>query len=67
MDRHSDTCKLVLCCEDDEDILELVKNRFKVIEVDAPETHEVSIQILSRTKSDHYIDLVVITCRQRYF
>ncbi|RDY09351.1 Replication factor C subunit 3, partial [Mucuna pruriens] len=42
IDRYSDICKLVLCCEDDADIIEPVKNRFKVIQVDAPQTHEIA-------------------------
>ncbi|KAG5069756.1 hypothetical protein JHK85_002133 [Glycine max] len=42
IDRYSDICKLVLCCEDDADIIEHVKNRFKVIQVDAPQNHENS-------------------------
>ncbi|XVF15785.1 hypothetical protein REPUB_Repub09cG0186500 [Reevesia pubescens] len=41
MDCHSDSCKFVLCCEDDIDILESVKNRSNVIKVDAPVTHEI--------------------------
>jgi DNA polymerase III delta prime subunit len=41
MDCYTDACKLILCCEDDSDILETVKNRCKVLKVDAPVTHEV--------------------------
>jgi replication factor C subunit 3/5 len=44
IDRYSDICKLVLCCEDDENIIASVKNRFKVINVDAPQTHEVRMK-----------------------
>ncbi|XP_072094089.1 uncharacterized protein [Arachis hypogaea] len=44
IDRYSDICKLVLCCEDDAAIVEPVKNRFKIIKVDAPQTHQVSIK-----------------------
>ncbi|KAH7566385.1 hypothetical protein JRO89_XS08G0150700 [Xanthoceras sorbifolium] len=40
MDCYTDACKLILCCEDDADILEPVKNRCTVIKVDAPVTHE---------------------------
>ena len=43
MDCYTDACKLILCCEDDSDILEIVKNRCKVIKVDAPVTHEVRV------------------------
>lgn len=42
MDCYTDVCKLVLCCEDDFDILDSVKTRCKIIKVDAPVTHEVS-------------------------
>ena len=42
MDCYTDSCKLILCCEDDANILEQVKNCCKVIKVDAPVTHEVS-------------------------
>ncbi|KAJ9172766.1 hypothetical protein P3X46_015975 [Hevea brasiliensis] len=41
MDCYTDACKLILCCEDDVEILESVKNRCKVIKVDAPVTHEI--------------------------
>ncbi|XP_028052639.1 replication factor C subunit 3-like isoform X1 [Camellia sinensis] len=41
MDCYTDLCKLILCCENDVDILEQVKNCCKVIEVDAPVTHEI--------------------------
>ncbi|CAL5439827.1 unnamed protein product [Camellia sinensis] len=41
MDCYTDSCKLILCCENDVDILEQVKNCCKVIEVDAPMTHEI--------------------------
>ncbi|WOH10345.1 hypothetical protein DCAR_0729812 [Daucus carota subsp. sativus] len=41
MDCYTDVCKLVLCCEDDFDILDSVKTRCKIIKVDAPVTHEI--------------------------
>lgn len=43
LDCYTDACKLILCCEDDSDIIESVKNRCEVIKIDAPVTHEVSI------------------------
>lgn len=43
MDRYTDACKIILCCEDDANILEAVKTRCKLVTVDAPVTHEVSI------------------------
>ncbi|XP_071916072.1 uncharacterized protein [Coffea arabica] len=41
MDCYSDACKLILCCEDEVNILEHVKSRCKVINVEAPVTHEI--------------------------
>ncbi|MED6181186.1 hypothetical protein PIB30_017160 [Stylosanthes scabra] len=55
IDRYSDICKLVLCCEDDSSIVEPVKNRFKIIKVDPPQTHqiaEVLIQIAKKEEID---------------
>lgn len=46
LDCYTDACKLILCCEDDVGILESVKNRCKVIKVDAPVTHEVSFRLI---------------------
>lgn len=45
MDCYSDSCKLVLCCEDDTTIVESVKNSCKVVKVEAPVTHEVSMPV----------------------
>ncbi|KAG5061041.1 hypothetical protein JHK87_002070 [Glycine soja] len=56
IDRYSDICKLVLCCEDDADIIEHVKNRFKVIQVDAPQNHEI-IEVLIQIAKNEEIDL----------
>ncbi|CAK7339596.1 unnamed protein product [Dovyalis caffra] len=55
MDCYTDACKLIICCEDDSDILETVKNRCKVLKVDAPVTHEIMevlIQIASKEEFD---------------
>ncbi|XP_019253833.1 PREDICTED: uncharacterized protein LOC109232519 [Nicotiana attenuata] len=41
MDCYSDACQLILFCETDASILELVKSRCTVIEVEAPATNEV--------------------------
>ncbi|XVE87322.1 hypothetical protein DITRI_Ditri18aG0108300 [Diplodiscus trichospermus] len=60
MDCHSDCCKFILCCEDDIDILESVKNRCKVIKVDAPVTHEIMevlIQIARKEEFDLSMNL----------
>lgn len=43
LDCYTDACRLILCCEDDADIIDSVKNRCKVIKVDPPVIHEVSI------------------------
>ncbi|WJX55594.1 hypothetical protein P8452_41352 [Trifolium repens] len=56
IDRYSDICKLVICCEDDENIIASVKNRFKVINVDAPQTHEI-IEALTQIANKEEIDL----------
>ncbi|CAL1394704.1 unnamed protein product [Linum trigynum] len=41
MDCYTDCCKLILCCDDDVHMLESVRNRCKVVNVDAPATHEM--------------------------
>jgi len=51
MDCYTDSCKLILCCEDDSDILETVKNSCKVLKVDAPVTHEVRMFLLESVYS----------------
>ncbi|KAA8531896.1 hypothetical protein F0562_006387 [Nyssa sinensis] len=56
MDCYTDSCKLILCCEDDVDILESVKNRCKVIKVDAPVTHEI-MEVLIQIAKKEGIDL----------
>ncbi|KAI4314830.1 hypothetical protein L6164_027698 [Bauhinia variegata] len=55
-DRYSDSCKLILCCEDDADILETVKNRFRVVNVDAPPTSEI-VEVLIQMAKEEDIDL----------
>ncbi|BAU00051.1 hypothetical protein VIGAN_10160900 [Vigna angularis var. angularis] len=56
VDRYSDICKLVLCCEDDADIIDAVKNRFKTVQVDAPQTHEV-VEVLMQIAKNEKFDL----------
>ncbi|KAA8547382.1 hypothetical protein F0562_003754 [Nyssa sinensis] len=56
MDCYTDSCKLVLCCEDDVDILEQVKNHCKVIKIDAPVTHEI-MEVLIQIAKKEDIDL----------
>ncbi|KAK6924378.1 hypothetical protein RJ641_010578 [Dillenia turbinata] len=54
MDCYSDSCKLVLCCEDDATILESVKTRSKVIKVDAPVTHEIMEVLLQVARKEDF-------------
>ncbi|XVF17925.1 hypothetical protein REPUB_Repub10bG0166800 [Reevesia pubescens] len=54
MDCHSDSCKFILCCEDDIDILESVKNRCKVIKVDAPVTHEIMEVLIEIARKEDF-------------
>ncbi|KOM45284.1 hypothetical protein LR48_Vigan06g059000 [Vigna angularis] len=54
--RYSDICKLVLCCEDDADIIEAVKNRFKTVRVDAPQAHQV-VEVLMQIAKNEKFDL----------
>lgn len=42
MDCYSQACKIIICCEDDSDIIDSIKSRCKIIPVVAPATHEVS-------------------------
>ncbi|XWS42080.1 hypothetical protein CRYUN_Cryun17cG0138200 [Craigia yunnanensis] len=56
MDCHSDSCKFILCCEDDIDILESVKTRCKVIKVDAPATQEI-MELLIQIAGKEDLDL----------
>ncbi|KAE8664246.1 Isoflavone reductase-like protein 4 isoform 1 [Hibiscus syriacus] len=61
MDCHSDSCKFILCCEDDTDILESVTKSCKVIKVDAPVTHEIMevlVQIARKEEFDLSMDFV---------
>ncbi|KAF8410579.1 hypothetical protein HHK36_003111 [Tetracentron sinense] len=54
MDCYTDACKLILCCEDDVDILESVKNRCKVITVDAPVTHEIMEVLIQIARKENF-------------
>ncbi|KAK0604111.1 hypothetical protein LWI29_012139 [Acer saccharum] len=54
MDCYTDACKLILCCEDDAGILESVKNRCKVIDVDAPVTHEIMEVLIQIAKKEDF-------------
>ncbi|KAH7520013.1 hypothetical protein FEM48_Zijuj08G0098600 [Ziziphus jujuba var. spinosa] len=56
LDCYTDACKLVLCCEDDSNIIESVKNRCKVIKIDAPVTHEI-MEVLTQIARKEDFDL----------
>ncbi|KAL7162105.1 hypothetical protein ACSBR2_042558 [Camellia fascicularis] len=54
MDCYTDSCKPILCCEDDVDILEQVKNCCKVLEVDAPVTHEIMEVLIQIARKEDF-------------
>ncbi|XP_024181957.1 uncharacterized protein LOC112187419 [Rosa chinensis] len=56
MDCYSEACKLILCCENDEDIVESVKNRCTVIKLDAPVTQEIT-EVLAQIARKENFDL----------
>ncbi|KAJ6915975.1 Replication factor C subunit 3 isoform A [Populus alba x Populus x berolinensis] len=54
MDCYTDACKLILCCADDSDILETVKNWCKVLKVDAPVTHEIMEVLIQIARKEEF-------------
>ncbi|KAF5206474.1 Replication factor c subunit [Thalictrum thalictroides] len=56
IDCYSDSCKIILSCEDDGNILDSIKNRCEVVNVDAPVTHEI-MEILIQIAKKENIDL----------
>ncbi|KAL4645161.1 hypothetical protein ACB092_02G216300 [Castanea dentata] len=54
MDCYGDPCKLILCCEDDAEILESVKDRCNVIKVDAPVTHEIMEVLIQIARKEDF-------------
>ncbi|XP_015576240.1 uncharacterized protein LOC8273383 isoform X2 [Ricinus communis] len=54
MDCYTDACKLILCCEDDADILEPVTNRCRVIKVDSPVTHEIMEVLIQIARKEEF-------------
>ncbi|KAL8478818.1 hypothetical protein ACS0TY_030626 [Phlomoides rotata] len=54
MDCYSDSCKLILFCEDDVDIFESVKSRCKVITVEAPPSHQVMEVLVQIAKKEGF-------------
>ncbi|XP_050383080.1 uncharacterized protein LOC126799856 [Argentina anserina] len=58
MDCYSEACKLILCCENDDDIVESVKNRCKVIKLDPPVNQEIT-EVLDQIARKENIDLPI--------
>ncbi|CAI0462061.1 unnamed protein product [Linum tenue] len=56
MDCYTDCCKLILCCDDDVHMLESVRNRCKVVNVNAPATHQM-MEFLVRISKKEGFDL----------
>ncbi|XP_051114522.1 uncharacterized protein LOC127240098 [Andrographis paniculata] len=56
MDCYTDSCKLLISCEDDVDVIESVKSRCKVIEVEPLKTHEV-MEVLSQIAKEEGFEL----------
>ncbi|KAK9164181.1 hypothetical protein Syun_005083 [Stephania yunnanensis] len=54
MDCHSDACKFIFCCEDDVDILDSIKSRFKVISVGSPVTHEIMEVLIQIARKENF-------------
>ncbi|KAM7516234.1 hypothetical protein LguiA_005817 [Lonicera macranthoides] len=54
MDCYTDICKLVILCEDDIDILEQIKSRCKVLEVDAPVTPEIMEVLIQIARKENF-------------
>ncbi|KAL1540859.1 replication factor C subunit 3-like [Salvia divinorum] len=54
MDCYSDCCKLILCCEDDTDVLESVKSRCKLINIEPSTTHQVMEVLIQIAKKEGF-------------
>ncbi|XP_050240929.1 replication factor C subunit 3-like [Quercus robur] len=54
MDCYGDACKLILCCEDGAEILESVKDRCKVIKVNAPVTYEIMKVLIQIARKEDF-------------
>ncbi|XP_020268868.1 uncharacterized protein LOC109844293 isoform X2 [Asparagus officinalis] len=53
MDRYTEACKIILCCEDDASILNSVKTRCKFISVDPPVTNEIMEVLIDIAKKEN--------------
>ncbi|XP_058092052.1 uncharacterized protein LOC131237953 isoform X2 [Magnolia sinica] len=54
MDCYTDGCKLILCCEDDLDLLPSIKSRCELITVDAPVTHEIMEVLIQIARKENF-------------
>ncbi|KAG9449684.1 hypothetical protein H6P81_009649 [Aristolochia fimbriata] len=54
MDCYTDACKIILCCEDDTNLLESVKGRCKLIAVDAPVAHEIMEVLIQISRKENF-------------
>ncbi|XP_068642125.1 uncharacterized protein [Aristolochia californica] len=54
MDCYTDACKIILCCEDDTNLLESVKGRCKLINVDAPVAHEILEVLVQIARKENF-------------
>ncbi|KAM6591678.1 hypothetical protein CsatA_014283 [Cannabis sativa] len=53
-DCYSHSCKLILCCEDDTEIIESVKSQCKTIKVNAPVTHEIMEVLIQIARKEEF-------------
>ncbi|XP_073105721.1 uncharacterized protein [Elaeis guineensis] len=54
MDCYTDACKIILCCEDDTNLLDSIKSRCKLIAMDAPVTHEIMEVLIEIAKKENF-------------
>lgn len=54
MDCYTDACKIILCCEDDTNLLDSIKSRCKLIAIDAPVTHEVMEVLIQIARKENF-------------
>ncbi|XP_008795941.2 uncharacterized protein LOC103711542 [Phoenix dactylifera] len=54
MDCYTDACKIILCCEDDTNLLHSIKSRCKLIAMDAPVTHEMMEVLIQIAKKENF-------------
>ncbi|KAL6220585.1 hypothetical protein ACLB2K_008341 [Fragaria x ananassa] len=54
MDCYTEAVKLILCCENDDDIVESVKNRCKVIKLEAPVNQEITEVLAQIARKENF-------------